>query len=93
MTIIRASHSGNTEVDQVVEHLHTAVHSVIQQTPAYETVILGRFNDHHAEWLCSRITKHARRSVYNFGLAYGLIQFVTSATRVLDVDDVSLLNY
>ncbi|CAK1596057.1 unnamed protein product [Parnassius mnemosyne] len=60
---------------------------LLQQIPSAEIVILGDFNAHHAEWLGSRLTDHAGRSVYDFALAYGLTQLVTSPTRIPDVED------
>ncbi|CAK1602927.1 unnamed protein product [Parnassius mnemosyne] len=64
-----------------------ATDSLLQQVPSAEIVILGDFNAHHAEWLGSRLTDHAGRSVYDFALAYGLTQLVTSPTRIPDVED------
>ncbi|CAK1578452.1 unnamed protein product [Parnassius mnemosyne] len=64
-----------------------ATDSMLQQVPSAEIVILGDFNAHHAEWLGSRLTDHAGRSVYDFALAYDLTQLVTSPTRIPDVED------
>ncbi|CAG5011737.1 unnamed protein product [Parnassius apollo] len=60
---------------------------LLQQISSKEIVILGDFNAHHAEWLGSRLTDHAGRSVHDFALAYGLTQLVTSPTRISDVED------
>ncbi|CAK1584849.1 unnamed protein product [Parnassius mnemosyne] len=81
------SHSGNTDTDRLIDHVQMAADSVLQQVPSAEIVILGDFNAHHAEWLGSRSTDHAGRSVYDFALAYGLTQLVTSPTRIPDVED------
>ncbi|CAK1600021.1 unnamed protein product [Parnassius mnemosyne] len=72
-----------------------ATDSLLQQVPSAEIVILGDLNAHHAEWLGSRLTDHAGRSVYDFALAYGLTQLVTSPTRIPDVEDhtPSLLDF
>ncbi|CAK1589472.1 unnamed protein product [Parnassius mnemosyne] len=72
-----------------------AADSVLQQVPSAEIVILGDFNAHHAEWLGSRSTDHAGRSVYDFALAYGLTQLVASPTRIPDtspLDDIHVQN-
>ncbi|CAG4968326.1 unnamed protein product [Parnassius apollo] len=81
------SHSGNAETDRLFDHVQMAADSLLQQIPSAEVVILGDFNAHHAEWLGSRLTDHAGRSVHDFALAYGLTQLVTSPTRIPDVED------
>ena len=81
------SHSGNSETDRLIEHMQMVADSVLEQMPSVEIVILGDFNAHHADWLGSRSTDHAGRSVHDFALAYGLSQLVSSPTRVPDVAD------
>ncbi|CAK1594722.1 unnamed protein product [Parnassius mnemosyne] len=82
------SHSGNADTDLLIDHVQMAADSVLQQIPSTEIVILGDFNAHHAEWLGSRFTDHAGRSVYDFALVYGLTQLVTSPTQIPDVEDL-----
>ncbi|XP_013173125.1 PREDICTED: RNA-directed DNA polymerase from mobile element jockey-like, partial [Papilio xuthus] len=81
------SHSGNAEIDRLMEQVQTATDSVLAQIPSAEIVVLGDFNAHHAEWLGSRTTDHAGRSVHDFALSYDLTQLVSSPTRIPDVDD------
>ncbi|XP_045541866.1 uncharacterized protein LOC123723329 [Papilio machaon] len=81
------SHSGNAEIDRLMEQVQTATDSVLEQIPSAEIVVLGDFNAHHAEWLGSRTTDHAGRSVHDFALSYDLTQLVTSPTRIPDVED------
>ncbi|XP_045541428.1 uncharacterized protein LOC123722911 [Papilio machaon] len=81
------SHSGNAETDRLMEQVQTATDSVLAQIPSAEIVVLGDFNAHHADWLGSRTTDHAGRSVHDFALSYDLTQLVTSPTRIPDVED------
>ncbi|VVC88102.1 unnamed protein product [Leptidea sinapis] len=81
------SHSGNAETDRLLEHIQMATDTVLEQIPTAEIVFLGDFNAHHAEWLGSRTTDHAGRSVHDFALAYGLTQLVIAPTRIPDVQD------
>ncbi|XP_013161244.1 PREDICTED: uncharacterized protein LOC106113067, partial [Papilio xuthus] len=81
------SHGGNTDTDQLMELVQMGTDSVFEQIPSAEVVVLGDFNAHHAEWLGSRTTDHAGRSVHDFALAYVLTQLVTSPTRIPDVVD------
>lgn len=80
------SHSGDTETNRLIEHVEMASDLVLQQIPAAETVLLGDFNAHHAEWLNSCKTDHAGRSVRDFALAHGLTQLVSTPTRIPDVE-------
>ncbi|CAK1584631.1 unnamed protein product [Parnassius mnemosyne] len=82
------SHSSNADTDRLIDHVQMAADSVLRQVSSAEIVILGDFNAHHGGWLGSRLTDHAIcRSVYDFALAYGLTQLVTSPTRIPDVED------
>ncbi|XP_013143050.1 PREDICTED: uncharacterized protein LOC106106938 [Papilio polytes] len=81
------SHGGNTDTDQLMELVQMGTESVLEQIPSAEVVVLGDFNAHHAEWLGSRTTDHAGRSVHDFALANDLTQLVTSPTRIPDVED------
>ncbi|XP_045509327.1 uncharacterized protein LOC123704883 [Colias croceus] len=81
------SHSGNTETDRLIEKIQTSIDILLQKIPTIEIVVLGDFNAHHAEWLCSRNTDHAGRSFRDFALAYDLTQLVPSPTRIPDVED------
>lgn len=58
-----------------------------QRYPCAEVVILGDFNAHHTEWLSSRTTDYAGRTVYNFAHAYGFSQLVSDFTRIPDIED------
>ncbi|XP_050682320.1 uncharacterized protein LOC126977512 [Leptidea sinapis] len=80
------SHSGNAETDHLMGCVQAAIDVVLAQIPSAEIVVLGDFNGHNAEWLGSRTTDYAGRSVHNFALAYGLSQLVESPTRLPDVD-------
>ncbi|XP_045541897.1 uncharacterized protein LOC123723363 [Papilio machaon] len=81
------SHGGNTDTDQLMELVQMGTDSVLEQIPSAEVVVLGDFNAHHAEWLGSRTTDYAGRSVHDFALAYDMTQLVTSPTRIPDVVD------
>ncbi|XP_013175252.1 PREDICTED: uncharacterized protein LOC106123457 [Papilio xuthus] len=81
------SHSGNAETDRLMEQVQTATDSVLAQIPSAEIVVLGDFNAHHADWLGSRTTDHAGRSVHDFALSYDLTQLVAAPTRISDVAD------
>lgn len=80
------SHSGDAETDHLLDHVQMATDLVLQQIPSAEIVILGDFNAHHAEWLGSRKTDHAGRSVHGLALTCGLTQLVATPTRVPDVE-------
>ncbi|CAG4916568.1 unnamed protein product [Colias eurytheme] len=81
------SHSGDAETDRLIEHIQTTADAVHEQIPSAEIIILGDFNAHHTQWLGSRTTDHAGRSVHNFAMAYGLTQLVSSITRLPDIAD------
>lgn len=66
------SHSGDSETARLIEHLQFTSDKVLEQYPSAEMVILGDFNAHHQEWLGSRSTDFAGRSVHEFALAYEL---------------------
>ncbi|XP_050677490.1 uncharacterized protein LOC126974115 [Leptidea sinapis] len=66
--------------------VQAAFDDVFAQIPSAEIVVLGDFNGHNAEWLGSRTTDYAGRSLHNFALAYGLSQLLESPTRLPDVD-------
>ncbi|XP_045500068.1 uncharacterized protein LOC123697570 [Colias croceus] len=80
------SHSGNTGTDRLFEHIQEMIDTLLVQFPSAELVVLGDFNAHHVEWLGSRTTDHAGRTVHDFALAYGLTQLVSSPTRIPDVE-------
>ncbi|VVD05636.1 unnamed protein product [Leptidea sinapis] len=65
--------------------VQAAIDDVLPQIPSAEIVVLGDFNGYRAEWLGSRTTDYAGRSVHNFALAYGLSQLVESPTRLPNV--------
>ncbi|XP_045500113.1 uncharacterized protein LOC123697614 [Colias croceus] len=81
------SHSGNDETDRLIDHIQLTADNMLNQIPSAEIVVLGDFNAHHIEWLKSRTTDHAGKSVYDLALAYGLTQLVASPTRIPDVED------
>ncbi|CAH1642075.1 unnamed protein product [Spodoptera littoralis] len=80
------SHSGDSETDRLMDHIQAAVDLVQGQISSAEVVLLGDFNAHHADWLCSSKTDHAGRSVHGLALASGLTQLVTVPTRIPDVE-------
>ncbi|XP_045492437.1 uncharacterized protein LOC123691896 [Colias croceus] len=80
-------HSGDAETDRLMEHLQITADAALEQIPSAEIIVLGDFNAHHTQWLGSRLTDHAGRSVYDFALANGLRQLVSSITRLPDVVD------
>ncbi|CAG4993662.1 unnamed protein product [Colias eurytheme] len=61
--------------------------NLLQQFPSSELIVLGDFNAHHADWLGSRVTDYAGRTVFDFALSNGLTQLVSSPTRIPDIDD------
>ncbi|VVC97883.1 unnamed protein product [Leptidea sinapis] len=67
---IYRSHSGNAETDHLIDCVQAAIDDMLAQIPSAEIVALGDFNGHNAEWLGSRTTDYAGRSVHNFALAY-----------------------
>ena len=42
------SHSGNSETDQLMEHIQSAVDDMLSQIPSAEIALLGEFNAHNA---------------------------------------------
>ena len=47
------TYSANTETDQLMEHLQSAIDDMLSQIPSAEVVILGDFNAHNGSWLGS----------------------------------------
>lgn len=67
------SHSGDRETRRLFEHLQLTTDKVLEQYLSAELVILGDFNAHHSEWLCSRLTDFAGRSAH--GLPTGTFSY------------------